>query len=261
MKILAIDTSTKFLSLGLYEDTKFYEYKLELKSRLSAALTASIKRALDALGWQIKDIDYFACGMGPGSFTGLRIGLATIKGLAWSLDKPVIGIPTLDILACNALKIEGLVVPFVDAKRGLVYSSVYKSSNGLLKRMMPYMLINPQDLLNKLSNKSEAPRTKARGFLERNTEAAFTPALKGGVFKRRMYKNNRIIFLGDGINLFRKEILLNINKADILDSDCWYPKSYNIINLALERIKDKDFKDVFKLQPIYLYPPDCQVRK
>src|SRR4030042_6175727 len=102
MKILAIDTSTKFLCLGLSDNTKVYEYKLEVSRLLSTLIIQTIKRALDSLGWKVSDIDYFACGLGPGSFTGLRVGLAAIKGMSWALNKHIIGISTLDILAKNA---------------------------------------------------------------------------------------------------------------------------------------------------------------
>ena len=83
MKILGIDTTTKFLSLGFYADGKVYEYNLEAGSRLSGLLVPTIERALAALGWDIASIDYFACGIGPGSFTGVRVGLATVKGFAY----------------------------------------------------------------------------------------------------------------------------------------------------------------------------------
>lgn len=102
MKILGIDTTTKFLSLGICDNAnpvrntayvdkhnkisngaKIYEYNLEVGRRLSSLLAPTLKRVLDTLGWRIDDIDYFACGLGPGSFTGVRVGLATIKGLLY----------------------------------------------------------------------------------------------------------------------------------------------------------------------------------
>lgn len=126
MKILGVDTSTRYLALGVYDNGKFYEYKLELGVRLSAFLTSTIQRVLNSLAWQIKDVDYFACGLGPGSFTGLRIGLATMKGLAWSARKPIVGIPTLDILAQGAIASDVILMPLVDAKRSLVYGSCYQ---------------------------------------------------------------------------------------------------------------------------------------
>ena len=223
VKILGIDTATKFLSLGIYDNAKVYEYNLEVGRQLSSLLVLTIKRVLDAPGLRIQEIDYFACGLGPGSFTGMRTGLATIKGLSWALNKPVIGISTLDILAKNVRESDRLIVPIVDAKRGLVYCSVFKNKNGSLLRIRPYMLLSPRDCLKEI-------------------------------------KGNAII-LGDAVELYRDKILMNLREAIILDKDYWYPKPHSIIELALERIKRKEFDSSFKIKPIYLYPKDCQVRK
>ncbi|MCX5715039.1 MAG: tRNA (adenosine(37)-N6)-threonylcarbamoyltransferase complex dimerization subunit type 1 TsaB, partial [Candidatus Omnitrophica bacterium] len=118
MKILGIDTTTKFLCLGLYDNGKYYTCDLELGRRHSTLLVPIIKRTLDSLGWDIAEVDYFACGIGPGSFTGVRIGLAAIKGFAFGLKKPVIAIPSLDIMALNCASIKGdkTIIPVIDAK-------------------------------------------------------------------------------------------------------------------------------------------------
>lgn len=222
MKILGIDTTTKFLCLGIYDDNKVYEYNLEVGRRLSVLLVQTIKRVLDTLGWQVSDIDYFACGLGPGSFTGIRVGLATIKGLSWRKNKPVIGISTLDILAKNARIDDGLIIPIVDAKRNLIYCCNYKAKNGNIKRISPYMLLSENELLKKI-------------------------------------KKNAVI-LGDALNLYKENILKSKKWVAILDRDYWYPRAHNIIMLALERIKQKKFTSPFNIQPIYLYPKECQIR-
>lgn len=222
MKILGFDTSTKFLCLGLYDGAKIYEYNLELGRKNSSLLVVTIKRVLGALGWHIKDIDYFACGLGPGSFTGIRVGLATIKGLTWSQNKPVIDISTLDILAKNARMDNGLIIPIIDAKRNLIYCCTYKAKNGDIKRISPYMLLSENELLKKI-------------------------------------KKNAVI-LGDAVNLYKENILKSEKGVTILDRDYWYPKAHNIILLALERIKQKKFTSPFDIEPIYLYPKECQIR-
>jgi len=223
MKILGIDTTTKFLSLGLYDGQHIYEYNLDLGTRHSTLLAPTVKRVLDALGWDIKEIDYFACGLGPGSFTGIRVGLAAIKGLSLSLNKPVVGISSLDILA-NKVKTPGvLVAPVIDAKRGLIYCSIYKREKGSLKRIAPYMLLSQDELCRKI---------------KRNT-----------------------VMLGDALNLYKEKILKNISGIVFLDKDCWYPDGHNIIYLALEKIKGKAFNNAFNIKPIYLYPKECQIRK
>jgi len=222
MKILGIDTSTKFLSVGVYDGAKVYSYNLEVGRRLSSLLAKTLKRILDSLGWQASDIDYFACGLGPGSFTGMRVGVATIKGLAWSLHKPIIGISTLDILARNIKAVDAKVVPMVDAKRNLIYCSVYKTEGSIQKRITPYLLLTKAQFLKKMSARS--------------------------------------IIFGDALPLYKEDILRNIKNVIILDRDYWYPRGHNIIELALEKIKQKKLSNSFKIKPIYLYPKECQIK-
>ncbi len=146
MKILAVDTSTDYLCLGLYDAGRSCEFGLEVGRQLSSLLAPTVKRVLDKLNWRSADIDYFACGLGPGSFTGLRVGLAAVKGLAWAHKKPIIGISTLDILAAAVTGASRAVAPIIDAKRGLVYCAVYKNN----KRVSPYMLLSEKELLRKI---------------------------------------------------------------------------------------------------------------
>jgi tRNA threonylcarbamoyladenosine biosynthesis protein TsaB len=222
MKILGIDTSTKFLSVGVYDGDKVYAYNLEVGRRLSSLLAKTLKRILDSLGWQASDIDYFACGLGPGSFTGIRVGVATIKGLAWSLHKPIIGISTLDILARNVKARDVTIIPMVDAKRNLIYCSIYKTKGSIQKRITPYLLLTEAQFQKKMSVES--------------------------------------IIFGDALPLYKENILRNIKNVTILDRDYWYPRGHNIIELALERIKQKKFSNAFKIKPIYLYPKECQIK-
>jgi tRNA threonylcarbamoyladenosine biosynthesis protein TsaB len=223
MKILGIDTSTKFLSLGIYDNGKIYQYNLEVLTKLSFLLTPTIKRILDALGWQVKDIDYLACGIGPGSFTGIRLGLSAIKGISWSLGKPVIGISSLDILAKNMFFDKRPLVAVVDAKRNLVYCGIFKIENGSLKKVKPYMLLTINEFCK--------------------------------------YVPDNSIITGDALSLYKEVIVKNLKGATILDKDYWYPKGHNIISLALDRIRNKKLNNAFDLKPIYLYPKVCQIRE
>lgn len=225
MKILAIDTTTKFLSLGFYADGKVYEYNLEAGSRLSGLLVPAIERALAALEWDIGGIDYFACGIGPGSFTGVRVGLATVKGFAFGLKKPVIGITSLDNIAMNALalKEEGPFVAAIDAKRDLIYCSAYRVKNGALKRAMPYMLLTPEEFVIKF---------KPHSFI-----------------------------LGDALAAHGGYIAQAFSGARLLDKDYWFPSGRNTIELALRRIKENKLDSPFTLNPLYMYPKECQIRR
>jgi tRNA threonylcarbamoyladenosine biosynthesis protein TsaB len=129
----------------------------------------------------------------------------------------------LDILAKNVKDSHTQIVPIIDAKRNLIYSSVYRNKNGKLIRIKPYLLLAQDEFFKKI--KSDA------------------------------------IILGDAAGLYKDNILMHIKGADILDKDYWYPKAHNLIELALERIKEKKFSNPFKINPIYLYPKECQIRK
>jgi tRNA threonylcarbamoyladenosine biosynthesis protein TsaB len=222
MKILGIDTTTKNLSLAVYDAGRIYEYNLEVSRKLSCFLAPAIKGVLDALNWKAQDIDFFVCGLGPGSFTGMRTGIATIKAMSWALDKPVIGISTLDIIARNAGESDKQIIPAIDAKRNLIYCSVFKNSKGLLKRIKPYLLIGEKEFLN---------------------------IVKPGA-----------IILGDALSLYGSKFSGARRGITLLDKDYWYPKPRFIIELALEKIKEKKISDTFNLAPIYLYPKECQIR-
>ena len=223
MKILGIDTTTKLLCLGISDNCRQYEYKLELGKKQSALLIPTIKRVLESLGMDIREIDYFACGLGPGSFTGVRVGVAAVKGLSWALKKPVIGISTLDILAKNVEAEGKFIVPCLDAKRGLIYSSIYRQSGDSLKRISPYLLISAEELSEKIRPKS--------------------------------------VIFGDAANLYKEKIFARTKGVIILDKDYWYPEARQILELARERLKEKKLQTPFNVKPLYLYPKECQIKK
>lgn len=222
MRILGIDTATKFLCLGAYDGSHMYEYNLEVGKKLSSLLIPTIQRVLKTLNWRMSGIDYFACGLGPGSFTGMRTGLSTIKGLCWVLNKPLIGISTLDILAKNIRETDKPIIPIVDAKRNLIYCSIFKNKNRKLQRTRPYLLLGEEELFSIIKPDS--------------------------------------IILGDAISLYKEKLQRNLKGIAILEKDYWYPKAHNIIELALERIKYKKFDNISTLKPIYLYPKECQIK-
>ncbi len=223
MKILAIDTTTKFLTLAIYDNGRVYEYNLEVGTKLASLLVPTIKRVLEAAGLNISDIDTFAVGIGPGSFTGIRVGLSTIKGFGLALHKPIIGVPTLDILAMNAPASDKIIIPVIDAKRGLIYFCAYKYRKGKLAKVAPYALITKDEFYKKIKSPS--------------------------------------VIFGDALILCREDIIKNSGKAYFLDRDCWYPKAHNIITLALNRIEQGRAYKNFKINPVYLYPKECQIRR
>ena len=224
MKILGIDTSTRYLSIGACDGEKVSEYNLDAGRMHSALLVPAIQRVVSALGWELRQVDYFACGMGPGSFTGLRIAASTIKGLAYGLRKPVIAVSSLDVIAQNA-RYAGIagrarVMAIVDAKRKLVYAGNYDYDKGVLKRTGPLRL------------------------------APIAEVIAG--------RKAGSIALGDGLGVYQKEVLAAGFR--VLDKDYWYPAGRGVIALALASVQTKKFTDAFRLNPVYLYPQECQVK-
>lgn len=127
MKILAIDSSGLVASVAVVEDNKVLgEYSINDKKTHSQTLLPMLDALVRLLGLDLAEIDAIAVAKGPGSFTGLRIGSATAKGLGLALDKPIVEVPTVDALAYNLCAAEGVVVPMMDARRDQVYTGIYR---------------------------------------------------------------------------------------------------------------------------------------
>lgn len=141
-KIILIETSTSLCTTALVSDGQVICARESSEARSQAAMTAPfIKQMLDETGLSVKDCDAVAVSSGPGSYTGLRVGVSTAKGLCFSAGIPLISINTLDILARQAVE-EGLipdncrtVIPMIDARRMEVYSAIYRKTGDEFKRV------------------------------------------------------------------------------------------------------------------------------
>ncbi|NPV03303.1 MAG: tRNA (adenosine(37)-N6)-threonylcarbamoyltransferase complex dimerization subunit type 1 TsaB [Syntrophaceae bacterium] len=135
MITLAIDTATRAAGVALLRDERVLaEYFFELSVHHSETVLPALQWGLRLAGIGIGDVDLIALTMGPGSFTGLRIGASTVKGLALATGTPVVGVSTLEALAYNAAGFTGLVCPLLDARKGEVYGALYRSDGqGLLE--------------------------------------------------------------------------------------------------------------------------------
>lgn len=151
MNILAVDTSTDRLSVALMKSGKI-EGRFHRKTPMSHSrlLIPMIDRILKRSKLKLKNIDAFAISIGPGSFTGLRIGVTTVKALAYSLDRPIVAIPTLDVIAQNAKSFKGVICPVLDARKNKVYACIYKSNGKNVKKISGYLLLPLGNLIEKL---------------------------------------------------------------------------------------------------------------
>ena len=152
MKILAIDTTAKTATAALTEDSRLLGLTvLNTPNTHSVTLLPMIDGILKGSGIGIKDIDLLACSVGPGSFTGVRIGAAAIKGLAYADNKPCIGVSSLEALALNITETDGIICPVMDARRNQLYNALFKYENGSLKRLTPDRVLTAEELKNELS--------------------------------------------------------------------------------------------------------------
>jgi len=148
LKTLAVDTSTMMATCAvLDEDYLLGEFSLNQDMSHSENLIPMIKEVLDNLKLKPKDIDLYGVAIGPGSFTGLRIGVATVKSFAHVFDKPIIGVSTLEALAYN-LPYNGIVVPMIDARRNRVYTGIYKWNQDKIINIMRPTIMEIEDLLD-----------------------------------------------------------------------------------------------------------------
>lgn len=199
MKILAIDTSTSAASAALIDKENLCcEYILNDGKKHSEKLINLIDMVVTSCGFSVNDIDIFAFSTGPGSFTGLRVGASAIKGIAQALNKPIIGVPTLDGLAYNLWGYEGYICPILDAQRNMVYSSLYTFRHGELEKLKDYYAIEINDLINELNS-----------------------------------IDKDLIFLGDGVPIFKDEIEKSLKRVLFAPTGSNYPRASSVASLAL----------------------------
>ena len=138
MKILALDSTAIVASVALCEDEKLLgEYTIANGNTHSETLLPMVESLLGHFEMTTADIDLFAASAGPGSFTGVRIGAATVKGLAFATEKPCLGVSTLEALAYNLIGMDGLICPVMNARRQQVYTALFRAKDGKLERLMP----------------------------------------------------------------------------------------------------------------------------
>jgi len=189
--------------------------------RHSEILIPTVESMLKDINWTIQDVDLIAVGLGPGSFTGLRIGVATVKAIQAACSSKIIGVPTMDAIAINAPKDKKRVAPFLDAHKGKIYTCIYERSGETFKRITEYLLVQADE------------------FLESLEEETF--------------------FFGGGIEKYKKE-LDSCDFAEYMENIKWEPKADDIGRLAFGRVSE-GYHDASELEPLYLHPRDCAITK
>lgn len=156
MKILALDSSGIVASVAVVEDdTLLAEYTVNYKKTHSQTLLPMLDEIVKMTELELESVDAIAVAAGPGSFTGLRIGSATAKGLGLALKKPLVSVPTVDALAYNLYDAQGLICPIMDARRKQVYTGIYRYEDHRLMTVKDQMAVGIEELLSMLNEMGE----------------------------------------------------------------------------------------------------------
>jgi len=153
MRILAFETSAKAVSVALVEDGRLLgEYMQNSGQTHSRTLMKMAEDLLCNCDLTVNDVDAAACAAGPGSFTGIRIGVAAAKGFAWGREIPCYGVSTLEAMAKNVAAADGVYCAAMDARRSQVYTAVFRMENGVFSRLTEDMAISIDELAEILKN-------------------------------------------------------------------------------------------------------------
>ena len=152
MKILGIDSSGLVASAAIVvDDTLVAEFTINNKQTHSQTLLPMIEKVVEMSGVALEELDGIAVAAGPGSFTGLRIGASTAKGMALALKKPVISVPTLEGMAYRMAVVDGTICPLMDARRNQVYTGIYQMQEGKLTCLLEQTAVDISEVIDKVN--------------------------------------------------------------------------------------------------------------
>lgn len=225
MKILAVDTATNSCSVAIADRGRLLAETTHVSRQThSRHLTVMIAEICRFSGVEIGDVDGYAVTRGPGSFTGLRIGISTVKGLAAAAKKPIIGISTLESLALQVVMPHGLICAVIDARRGELYYGIFRCADGELSAHAPETTGALDDMLCDI----RGPCT----------------------------------FVGNGVPAHRSEIRERLQGEAHFPTDSKHIiRAVSVALLAEKRLAAKDTDDVAHFAPAYLRKSDAQISR
>lgn len=228
MKILAIETSTMLGGVAIADDSAglIAEVRLNVKSTHSERLMAEVDHVLKQSFLKMSDIDVFAIAVGPGSFTGLRIGLSTVKGLSYATEKPIVSVPTLEAFAWNFPYCRYPVCTLLDARKKEVYAAVFRWEDSGFVRLIDEVSISVDLLLGKAG-----------------------------------FPDEKILFAGEGAILYKNEITELMGDGALFASpEKMSPSPANVALLGFEKASREDFSEPVSLAPFYIRSSEAEVK-
>lgn len=226
MKVLAIDTSGLVASLALADDEKIIcEFTTNDRRNHSVSLMPMVEAVCKAVDLDLKTLDLIAVSSGPGSFTGLRIGSSTAKGLAHALKLPIAAVPTLFSLAHNISKTDCLICPMMDAKRQQVYTALYHYEGDTIVPIVDMMATSVKDVIDRI--------------IETGKE---------------------VIFLGDGYTACKSEIesLMAGHTFHVASPEHFVQRAATVARIGIRFAKEGKLEDYLTHTPVYLRKPQAQ---
>lgn len=239
--ILGIDTATATASVALVEGGKLILEQVRSipgqpgvfsstnRGNHAENLLPLIDALLSMAGLPLSGVTALAVSIGPGSFTGLRIGLSTVKGLAYGWKIPVVGIPTLLAVAARVTGWDGLICPFLDARKKEVYAALFRSREERLERLTQDLVSSPEKVIQKI---------------------------------KLISNQARCLFIGDGAQVYANLITATLGDRGFLTSGETYPSTAcAVAQLGEERLDRQEFDSLGSLVPLYLRPSEAERKK
>lgn len=226
MRVLAVETATPVGSVSLVgEEGVILESGSGAVTTHSTWLLPAIGDLMAAAQLSLEDVDGFAVSAGPGSFTGLRIGLSVVKGLSLATGKPLVAVPTLDAMAELIPFCRHLVCPILDARKKEVYSALYRHfPGGAVRRQSDYLVLPPRALAQMIAEK--------------------------------------VLFLGNGVDRYRNLLAELLESKALFASDRFrHPRAAAVGMLGLRRLARGQIDDLNGLEPLYVRPSEAELKK
>ena len=226
MRILALDSSATQASVAILDDNVIIgEFFINTKLTHSTTLIAMCNALLENTQTDISTIDAYAVNAGPGSFTGVRIGVAGIKGMAWTANKPCVSISTLDCIAQNLKGTACVICAVMDARCNQFYNSIFSSNcKGEIVKLCNDRALSYEELTNELLS----------------------------------YSDKRIILCGDGANIAYKLMSEKITNLEVASTHLIHQRAFGVGVLAQEKLLKNEYTTAKELMPVYLRLPQAQ---
>ncbi|HLQ73119.1 MAG TPA: tRNA (adenosine(37)-N6)-threonylcarbamoyltransferase complex dimerization subunit type 1 TsaB [Bacillota bacterium] len=222
MNVLAIDTTNHILGVALLSNNKVLgEIVTDSKRGQTERLMPAIEFIMNEASMVPEQLDRIVVAEGPGSYTGVRIGITTAKTLAWSLNIPVVAVSSLELLAYNGKNFPEFISPFFDARRGTVFTGLYKWIDNTIVQVSDHTNVLMEDWLNMLKE-----------------------------------RNDQVLFISPHIDLHREKIIDRLGASSVVLDDVFnYPRPSHLAKIGIER----ESVDQFSLTPNYLRLAEAEV--